>query len=995
MVWRRGRFERVHRCDFKRWSEYGLALLVWACCVLYVAGLRPQAPPARSTGAGEVPVRGVELVVDVVGRAPNLGCAADAGRCEPGDAAALAAARVRVFREQAGAYLPLEETRTDARGRAHVADAAGALWVLVDAPGWGRKSLSLPEAGAHEARFELARAEPLEVTVLNEQRAPVADASVLVRAADVLPYAAISDREGRAVFAGLAPPAGEVEVHAPGYETAQAVASGGRLEVVLHAPSGLSIALQDESGQPLARAELWIAGLAIWPPRKVQSDEQGILSLNGLEPGSYDLKAQHAARVSPVQLGVALERGEQRRLTLTLQPGRFVHVAVKAGEELEAPPVVGADVLLVEGGLSPFPIAGRSDAAGRVELGPILPGKAVLNVSADGFVARTLVAVPETGEAVLSVALLKGATIEGRVADSAGRAVEGARIEVIGSDLFGRPLAVRSGQRAAGRSFFESVLAAPLPLTPAGELGVTMGPLAAPRTASPFGLTLAPSPGPSAWASRLDGTFRVTDVPPGRVQVLVSHPDYVESMSELMNLAPGGSARVSVVLAEGAALEGRVVDESGSTVAGARVDVVGMVGTSHQSQTTDAAGRFGFRALPRAVGVQLARPEDTTRFVSSERLELTMGERRELTLVLPAARGDVSFELTDASGNALKDAQLTVLSLDPRVPLRRTLFSNALGKVVLADAQGLALNVRVDAPGFQPVSATLDHTPEELGFVLTRGLELSGNVTHVRGRRPVQGASVSLVQSGVRREAKTDGDGHYLLRNVSPGNVRLHVAHPEFAAQERDYQLPNSAEGAVELDPIDLAEAGGISGVVVDREGRPVSGARVGIGVVPAFLPVGPLPSGMVLTDAAGRFRLQGVAEGAVRVSAYALGVGRGSLENVEVTEGNVSEGVEIRLVEERRDEATASANLAVTLGERALGQAVEVVVVHVAERSEAERAGLLRGDVLRAVDERAVNDMHDAREKLGGPEGSDVVLEVRRGGRLEWVRVRRERVRR
>jgi regulator of sigma E protease len=69
-------------------------------------------------------------------------------------------------------------------------------------------------------------------------------------------------------------------------------------------------------------------------------------------------------------------------------------------------------------------------------------------------------------------------------------------------------------------------------------------------------------------------------------------------------------------------------------------------------------------------------------------------------------------------------------------------------------------------------------------------------------------------------------------------------------------------------------------------------------------------------------------------------------------------------------------------------------VVVAVAEGSEAERAGLLAGDVLWSVDGTLVEEMADGRRRLGGSDGSDVIIEVERGGEPLSVRVRREAVR-
>jgi C-terminal processing protease CtpA/Prc len=66
-----------------------------------------------------------------------------------------------------------------------------------------------------------------------------------------------------------------------------------------------------------------------------------------------------------------------------------------------------------------------------------------------------------------------------------------------------------------------------------------------------------------------------------------------------------------------------------------------------------------------------------------------------------------------------------------------------------------------------------------------------------------------------------------------------------------------------------------------------------------------------------------------------------------------------------------------------------------VAEASEAERAGLLAGDVIMAVDDAPVQTMDEARARLDGPIANDVVLRVRRGDERLSLRVLREAVRR
>lgn len=977
----------------QRVRDVALVGLGWLVCLLFVASLRRSPLPAPP----EPPRREPTLIVDVGGLTESGACVGqpDAGPCAPRTVVPLSNARVRVLVEQDGFQRELSEVRADAQGRATLAVPPGALYVLADADGWARRSLRLEqgEADAHVA-LELARAEPFEVRVVSEAGMPIVEANVVVTAADELPYVARTNLEGVASFARLAPPLERVVVSASGFAESEVAPVLPSTEVLMRAPSRLEVLLQDETGRALPGAELWIAGLSIWPPRKVISDADGLARVDALERGIYDLKAQHEGRVSRLELGVSIERSELRRLSLELAPGRWISARVTNGEGANAEPLAGADVVLVEGGLSPFPLAGRTDAEGRVKLGPVRAGSAVLNVSAEHFVPRTLVKVPAQGDAEVPVALLRGGRLRGSIKDGSGRPIEGARIEVFGNDSFGNPLVVRSSSGAAGRGFFERVLAEPVPLSPGGELGVTRGPL--PMPGGSLGAFMPPGmPGAPSWTSRMDGEFVIEDVPPGRLRVLVTHPDYVEAQSELTELASGGEARLELVLSPGASLEGRVVDTLGAPVARARVDVVGTRTSLRKSVQSDGAGRFALRALPSDVVVELARPGNGTSPVLRERLTLGVNERRTLELVLPEERGRLSLTVTDAGGAPLSNAQVTLLSLERDVPLRNTLFSDVRGKVEQADVRGLALKVSVELPGFRPFEMMVDEAPAELTLMLSKGLAVVGRVTHLRGRQAVAGARITLTQGSVRREAKSDDYGEYRLSDLAAGSARLRIAHPDYAPDERNVVLKASElDVAFELPDIDLAYAGGIAGVVLDRDGRPVRGARVGVGVVPAFLPAGPMPAGLVQTDAAGQFRLLGIAEGLVRVSAYAVGEGRGSVDGVEVTEGHVIEGIEIRLAGDRRDAASSAlGNVAVTLGERR-EEETWVVIVHVAERSEAERAGLVAGDVILRVDGVSVDDMQSARDSLAGAEGSDVLLELGHEGETRVVRVRRERVR-
>jgi C-terminal processing protease CtpA/Prc len=69
--------------------------------------------------------------------------------------------------------------------------------------------------------------------------------------------------------------------------------------------------------------------------------------------------------------------------------------------------------------------------------------------------------------------------------------------------------------------------------------------------------------------------------------------------------------------------------------------------------------------------------------------------------------------------------------------------------------------------------------------------------------------------------------------------------------------------------------------------------------------------------------------------------------------------------------------------------------VATVASGSEAERAGLLAGDRIVAVDGQRVSSAKEARARLFGPLGDDVVIEILRGQGTQKLRFAREKVQR
>lgn len=975
-----------------------LAAIVAALLVVAVGGLLPGTPLRR-------------LVIESAPSPPVSPSERDASLV------------VRVVTEQSGP-IALAQVRALAivDGRAYLSSAAqtgrdgaarldrlprGEHWLLVDARGYARgTSHLLLVAGNREVTHVLKPEHRLVAQVNDERGAPIADAQLEVTQGDEpLPVGARTGVDGVAQLGRLGAAPWRVSARAPGYEEVllRGVREGEKATFVLRRLGALVVRVVSGDA-PAAGAQVFVAGATLWPARAATAGADGTVRIGGLGAGSYALRATLHGLASPIDLGVALARGEEKPVLLRLEQGRVIAVHVLDGDDDQARPIARARVMLAESGLSPFPVEGGTDKDGYARLGPIAAGPASVAVRADGFVARGAIDVPEALSTALRVALVKAGVLRGRVVDDRGQPVDGASIEVVGTDFWGAPIDDDPRRSRFREAHFAAMLPGPTPLVPAGELGVLPGPIppipravAVPDSRSTGGAG-AIGPVDEPWVTRNDGTFVAKPVSPGRVRALVRHPQYVEAQSEIVTLQAGGEAEVTVTLHGGGSLDGRVVDASGRGVAGVRVLVSAERGSFERSATTATDGTFVFVAVPDRVLVAVVRGDDTGDVAVRVPVLIPDGGRKTVTLTLPPDRPALGVRVTDDRGYPVDAAELSASSLDPGAPLRSTAFTDARGDASIAGAQGLPLRVEVRAPRHVPRVVVVAAEQRELRVALDAAFAVRGEVREARSGSAVDGAEIVLYTNvGVDR-ARADRTGGFTFAEVATGSARLVVRAKGYAdasvdvtiavpANRRPFELPR-----VELRPEIVA-----SGVVVDARGEPVAGARVARDRVPTFIAAGPAPPGVAVTDARGRFRLVGLAEGATAIEAYAPDTGYGRVEGLVLRAGRSRTDLRVVLA---RDGATTSRELpsaggvAVTLGELS-GEPREVVIVAVAEASAAERAGLAPDDVLVDVDGLAVHSMAEARARLSGPLGHDVLVRFRRGDRTELRRVPREEVRR
>ncbi len=888
----------------------------------------------------------------------------------------------------------------------------GETWVLAYGRNKSRASTRVMldpiegEVGPPKRSVTLALrdANALAVRVVGEKAEVIPGATVTVVSTDALPHVVIADGEGLASFDRLGPPPWSVTASAEGYDP---VSRSGvypdvaPLEIKLERLGGLEVSVVDVDGKAVPDAEVMLSGPTVWPARSAKTDEEGKVTIVGLYAGLYDLKARRERLVSATDMSVPVAQGKLVERTLVLREGRFVTVTVTDGPVreggLEPPPIEGAAVVLVEEGLSSFPIQQKTNKQGMAVLGPISEEAVTISARAEGFVPR-VVGNDAVKDDAVTIPLLRGGAIAGDVRDERGFPIDGAIIEVLGTDVDGMPIHETTDRSTFRDDLFEFAMGGPTPLLPRGELGVMPGPIPPiPHAGGAFS-TGGEGRGGEPWVTQDDGTFRCSPVTPGRVQVLVHHPEYVEALSDVFTLPPGGERTVHIVLRRGGRLEGRVLEEDRMAVAGARVEVAALEGTFTQVTYTTDDGSFAFAAVPEAVLVTVYRGDSLGEIAARVDLEVEPNRRRTIEIVLPKPREPTTLRFVDERGFPVSRVEARVVSLDLGTALFRTHFTNDDGEVEVPGARGLPLRIVAERPGRAPLVETLAEAGKVHTFTMRPGFVLKGEVTGKGGRVQIAEADITLFTEAGSRHTKTAEDGTFQIDDLALGRARLVVRAADYADDERVLMIEGDGRRPIQLDKIDLLASGSVEGKVETDAGEAVAGARVGVGAVPTYLPVGKLPHGIVQTDADGRFELAGVPSGMVDLEAYSPELGRGRVTGVEVRADRVTRRVTITIPAQdyTPPKIKAAGSIAVTLAERGGG----VVIVDVPEGGEAELGGIEPGDRIVSLAGRATATIEQARDALSGPLNEDVIAVVERtdpsgAARTLTLRVRRESVRR
>lgn len=900
-------------------------------------------------------------------------------RAEEGGA--IAGARVLAVLVRDGLSWHVADARTDAGGRFDTgAVPPGEIQLVVTAPGRTRALLRLTVEGELVApTLVLGAARRIEGVVLarrgdaDESLAGAVVRAVLEGGDGSWPFVARTDAHGRYSLDGL--PAGgswRVELDAPGHERSVrlgVLAPTSSLDFRARALASVEGVVRDLDGAPTARATVTISGSGIWPSRVIPLLHDGRFLLRDVPAGVYELRASLDDDVADPIAPLTLEPGGHQEVTLLLARGGAVSGVVR--DALSGGGISGARVIVTEDSLSMAPRALQSDAGGRFELRGLLRRAHRVAVYAPGY-APVQGAAAQV-DAPLELRLDRGVTLDGRLVDGQGRPIQRARVELFSEDLDGHAVWWNGGTVAFREALFAAQSRGPRPLEPRGELGVTSGRVPiVPLMAVPMGIEVEhATPG---WTTDVDGRFHLTDVPPGVVRVSISHVAYVRAESDARTVRPGETVTLDLVAHEGGSVEGRVLTDRGFPLNGVQVELRADGEAAPRRVFTTRDGSF---RAPSLLGRVTLVAWVEGRVGARAETVVADGATQTVNLTVPGSLRRVEGRVVDARGFPVAGATLSITSLERAALGTVQTFSESDGTfdTVLGGSRGVSIEVR--HPEHAPRGLRVDDLSRPLRIELGEGAS-------VRLRVEDDGCATGEGRAELRTPC---GPTHLAWRRseqarferVCAGRATLVLSAPGCLGATRSVAVP--ATGEVSAGVIELRAGGGASGEVIDADGEPVAGAIVA--------PEGDEPTVLVRTGRRGEFSIAPLPEGDVNLVATHPSLGTSVAARVRVLRGTTARGALLRMQRSARDGARAVATRSLTLAEGEGGRGV--IVRGVTDESTAERAGVRAGDELISVGATPVRSLRDAEQRLSGPPGDEVVLELARDGQRRTVRFVRE----
>lgn len=314
-----------------------------------------------------------------------------------------------------------------------------------------------------------------------------------------------------------------------------------------------------------------------------------------------------------------------------------------------------------------------------------------------------------------------------------------------------------------------------------------------------------------------DGRFSFGDLPPKKpVHLFVSAPRHLPATAQ--GVRPPLATPLTVRLAPGARLAGRITDEAGAPVAEAevrlakRTRIEGMpVGSAEYRQTTsDREGRFEIADAPAGDARVTVAARGFAPW-ANEALDVPPPEGRELEIRL--ARGaTLQGSVRTTAGEAVAGARVLAGPAGAR--------SDGEGFYRVEGVETGPVEIDLVHPGHarQERKVTIEPGINTLDFEVDPGRRVAGRIAAGDGR-PIGAAELALETpgwgSGHRSyRARSAADGLFEFAEVPPGRYRLEAAARGFAPLRRQ-QLVEIAGADVDDLEVTLGAAGRVAGRVL------------------------------------------------------------------------------------------------------------------------------------------------------------------------------------
>ena len=672
-----------------------------------------------------------------------------------------------------------------------------------------------------------------------------------------------------------------------------------------------------DGGAPVANATVGLRGESIGGAIETRTDAKGDYRFPDLPEGRYQLYAWRDALAARAVRVNRLGAGPFAPIELPLEAA-----AIVVGRVIDRDEGTGivAAIELRASGDDQAPRYARSDPTGAFRIEGVPTGRWIADAFSPGFTSPGGVEL-DAGHGIPELALIRGATIEGRVVDPEGRPIANASVRALGTGTTSEHSAAVDQDRLRR---FSGRIAAPTPiatigggadpqLLPRGELGVLIGPIPpipppGAQIARPASIdssaagAFAGEPGPlaidpsraSIWTTGADGRYRIRGLPRGKFAVLAIASGFAEGTSQQVAVEPDQTiGNVDVVLSAGTVVIGKVSDQHGVRVVGAQVHAKPEVGASLDT-FSDEDGNYRFGPMTGSVELSASAygHADAKRTIDLPIAAGSTRERRE-DVVLAVADAVLSGTLDDATGAPVAAAQLEIVggSGDGR---RAVVAPDGTFSIDLLSAGPLRVRVtHPDYPTIELDAVASSHDREKVRLRLPLGGVVEGAVLDDASGSPIAGLVIAAYgPGGTTADATTSKDGRWKLGPLRPGRWKLTIEQPGYVPSSRDVDVPVSrAPGVTSVHDIrfDLSRGALLGGTVRDARGQRVSGASVAVQAAD-----GEGPGATGTTDTQGEFRIRDAPTGELAI-VVTRGDAHGSLR-VTVRRGAEILGLSIEL---------------------------------------------------------------------------------------------------